>query len=122
VRDVMLGVIFGSGGGAAPPPGVAPGGSGWDANAVSFRGRNGQRFSFFCPANGNLDSIWGTDIYTDDSKICSAAVHSGLISVQAGGTVTIEIRPGESSYTATERYGVTSRTYGGWSGSFVFVR
>jgi|GEM_PF-579502 len=122
VRDVMLGVIFGSGGAAPPPPGVSPGGSGWDATAVSFRGRNGQRFSFFCPANGNLDTIWGTDIYTDDSKICTAAVHSGLISVQAGGTVTIEIRPGESSYTATERYGVTSRTYPGWSGSFVFVR
>ncbi len=123
VRDRIQSVIFGAGASAPPPPsGAAPGGSGWDANAVSFRGRNGQRFTFFCPANGNLDTIWGTDVYTDDSKVCTAAVHSGLITVQSGGTVTIEIRPGESSYAATERNGVTSRAYASWLGSYIFVR
>lgn len=124
VRDQIQSVIFG-GGGSQPPPtttGASPGGSGWDATAVNFRGRNGERFSFTCEPNGHLSSVWGTDIYTDDSRVCSAAVHSGLINLTYGGTVIIEMRPGQASYQGTTRYGVTSSPYGGWSGSYVFVR
>lgn len=95
----------------------------WSTDATSLRGRNGQRFAFGCPAGGVIGGrIWGTDVYTDDSSVCTAAVHAGLISPQGGGTVTIEIRPGLSSYQASTRNGVTSRPYGGWTGSFVFVR
>jgi hypothetical protein len=35
--------------------------------------------------------------------------------------VTIEIRPGEKSYEATERNGISSLSYGSWGGSFVFI-
>ena len=123
VRDRIQGVIFGAGASAPPPPpGAAPGGAGWDASATNFRGRNGERFTFTCEPNGHLSSVWGTDVYTDDSRVCSAAVHSGLISVASGGTVVIEIRAGQVSYTGSERYGVTSSSYGSWSGSYVFVR
>ena len=93
----------------------------WGTDATSLRGRNGQRFAFSCPAGSLSGRIWGTDVYTDDSSICTAAVHAGLIGL-AGGTVTIEIRPGTSSYQASRRNGVTSNGYGGWSGSYVFVR
>ena len=122
VRDRIQSVIFGAS--AAPPPttGASPGGSGWDATAVNLRGRNGERFTFTCEPNGHISSVWGTDVYTDDSRVCSAAVHSGLINTTAGGTVIIEIRPGQSSYDATTRYGVTSSSYGSWYGSYVFVR
>jgi hypothetical protein len=95
----------------------------WSTDATSLRGRNGQRFSFSCPAGGSISGrIWGTDVYTDDSSICTAAVHAGIISAARGGTVAIEIRPGTASYQATTRNGVASRSYGGWTGSFVFVR
>ena len=94
----------------------------WGTQADNLRGRNGQRFTFACPGNGTISSrLWGTDLYTDDSSICTAAVHAGLISVETGGVVTIEIRPGAGSYTAATRNGVTSQNYGDWHGSFVFV-
>ncbi|MEM1042536.1 MAG: LCCL domain-containing protein [Bacteroidota bacterium] len=91
----------------------------WTENAVSLRGNNGARYRFDCPANGTLRTVWGTDLYTDDSSICTAAVHAGEIT-QAGGSVVIEIRPGAESYTGSERNGVTSSNWGQWSGSFLF--
>ena len=92
---------------------------GWATTATDLRGRNGQRFSFFCPPGGSVSgAIWGTDVYTDDSSICTAAVHRGLITAASGGSVTLEVRPGAGGYTASTRNGVTSRAYGGWSGSY----
>lgn len=92
----------------------------WEANADSLNGKDGQTMTLTCSPNGTLHNVWGSDIYTADSSICSAAVHSGLITLQQGGTVTIELRPGRSIYGASERNGVTSQTYGSWPHSFVF--
>ena len=86
-----------------------PGGSSWTADAAAFRGKNGSRYVYTCPSYGVADSIWGTDIYTDDSSVCTAAVHAGLITLAGGGTVTIEIRPGEASYPARRETGSPAR-------------
>jgi len=94
----------------------------WNTEAVSLRGKNGQRFTFVCPGGGTPSGrLWGTSVYTDDSSICTAAMHAGLITPQRGGTVTIEIRAAASAYTGSSQNGVTSRDYGAWHGSFVFV-
>lgn len=93
----------------------------WDDTATGLRSRLDQDFSLTCPASGRIGSVWGTDIYTDDSSICSAAVHAGLISTHDGGKVTIRIRPGEDSYAGTNRNGFRSSSYGSWSRSFVFL-
>lgn len=72
-----------------------------------------------CPADGRISSrLWGTDIYTDDSSICTAAVHAGLIRVDNGGTVLVEGMAGQPAYRGSERNGVGSKDYGGWTGSF----
>lgn len=95
----------------------------WSRDATSLRGRNGARFTFVCAPNGAISSrLWGSGLYTDDSSICTAAVHAGLISTTGGGTITIEIRPGAASYQPNTSNGVASRGYGSWAGSFVFVR
>jgi hypothetical protein len=95
----------------------------WTTTVTNLRGQNGQPFAFLCPPNGAaIASVWGTDIYTDDSSVCIAAVHAGVIMFSSGGPVIIEIRPGQSSYTGTTRNGVVSSSYGGWSGSFAFVK
>jgi hypothetical protein len=60
-------------------------------------------------------------VYTDDSKVCSAAVHKGLITLAAGGTVTIKILPGRATYLGSTRNGITSSSYGSWPGSYSFV-
>jgi len=93
----------------------------WNANASLMRGMNGQQFEFECPPGGEYDDVWGTDVYTDDSSVCTAAVHAGVITLEDPGTVTIEIRPGEDSYEESERNGVTSLPYPAWGGSFVVI-
>ncbi|XP_069088158.1 uncharacterized protein [Pleurodeles waltl] len=65
-------------------------------------------------------TVWGTDIYTDDSSICRAAINAGKVS-NAGGRVRMEKRPGQSSYQESTRNGITTRSYGSWSGSFIFT-
>jgi hypothetical protein len=100
---------------------VKHGGDDWSATATEYRGQNGAHYTYGCPANGTPGSPWGTDLYTDDSSVCSAAVHAGLITATQGGTVVIEIRPGADSYTGSTRNGVKTVDYGKWSGSYVFV-
>jgi hypothetical protein len=92
----------------------------WSKTATELRGQDGTLVEFDCPAGGTLGSLWGTETYSDDSSVCTAAVHVGLITVDDGGTVTIEIQPGEDSYVAGEANGVTSSYYGAYEGSFTF--
>ncbi len=78
-----------------------------------------------CPAGGTLAApIWGGDdgIYTDDSAICVAAVHAGLITVDDGGAVVIEKTAGQDGYgEGFTANGVTSLPWPDpWSGSFIF--
>jgi hypothetical protein len=94
----------------------------WGANASNLRGRLDQDFTFNCSPNGAIGSVWGTGIYTDDSSICSAAAHAGLITARSGGQVTIKIRPGAKSYNGANRNGVSSQRYGSWKGSFIFTK
>jgi hypothetical protein len=98
---------------------VLPDGIDWSADATDFRGQNGKRFTFLCPADGEPERAWGTDVYSDDSSVCTAAVHTGAITVANGGVVTIEIRPGQASYTGSARNGVTTENFAAWDGSFV---
>ncbi|HEX3084217.1 MAG TPA: LCCL domain-containing protein, partial [Pyrinomonadaceae bacterium] len=107
---------------ASVPP--SSGGAGkptsWEETATSLKSADGQTITLACSGAGEPHTVWGSDIYTSDSSICTAAVHSGLITFPQGGTVTIELRPGRSIYGASERNGVTSNSYGSWGQSFVF--
>jgi hypothetical protein len=58
------------------------------------------------------------DVYTDDSSVCTAGVHAGVITFKDGGPVTIEILAGQATYEGTERNGATTSAYGEWAGSF----
>ena len=81
---------------SALPPSSSGGGkpTTWEANATSLNGKEGETMTLLCSPNGTPHTVWGSDIYTSDSSICTAAVHSGLITLQQGGTVTIEMRAG----------------------------
>ena len=93
----------------------------WAATATQHRGLDGERFEYDCPAGGLLRFVWGTDVYTDDSSVCTAGVHVGVITLEEGGTVRIEIRPGQDAYEATERNGVSTLDYGPWGGSYIVI-
>ncbi|MBI5515137.1 MAG: hypothetical protein HY909_15275 [Deltaproteobacteria bacterium] len=102
-----------------PPP--APRVDPWARTATEHRGHNGNRVVYNCPAGGSPHTVWGSGPYTDDSSVCSAAVHAGVISAAEGGEVTMELRPGRDRYQGTARNGVESRPYGAWPGSFVVL-
>merc|ERR1712226_909573 len=76
-----------------------------------------EKFEGICPAGCyNTGSVWGTDVYTDDSRICRLAIHAGAITNE-GGKVVIEMSPGLSSYLSSENNGVSTTSYGSWRGS-----
>ncbi|HEX5122651.1 MAG TPA: LCCL domain-containing protein [Rhodanobacteraceae bacterium] len=91
---------------------------------LDLRGMNGERYLFHCPPGTPLPNrVIGSGPYTDDSSICSVAVHAGAIGAKDGGDVAIEIRRGEARYAASERNDIRSVAYEGtWSGSFVVLR
>ena len=108
IRD-FVGDCMGSGTCGGGPGKLAGNTLTWDDGAVRYRGRNGERIELVCPPVGNaaMGAVWGTDIYSDDSAICVAAVHAGAITT-AGGNVTIEILPGQNNYAGSSRNGVTT--------------
>lgn len=86
------------------------------------RGLRGSEESLICGCSAEATgagTVWGTETYTDDSGICRAAMHAGVIDAE-GGNVTVNIVGGLDSYTGSEANGVESRDYGAWSGSFEF--
>jgi hypothetical protein len=91
---------------------------------LDLRGMNGERYAFRCPPGKPTPSrVSGSGPYTDDSSICTAAVHAGAIHAKDGGPVTIEIRPGQAHYAGSDRNYIKSGDYEGtWDGSFVVLR
>jgi hypothetical protein len=93
-------------GGAMPDPG-SPG---------QLRGQNGKSFVF--EVTGRNGGGWGTDVYTDDTSIASAAVHAGLLQVGQKGAIKVTILPGQQAYTGSTRNGVTMGDWGPYGGSY----
>jgi hypothetical protein len=93
--------------GAAPDPGTV----------VNLRGQNGKVF-FFEVTGAPNGPVWGTDVYTDDSSLATAAVHAGIVKVGHKAVVKVTILPGKQKYGGSRRNGITSIDYGAWEGSF----
>lgn len=93
----------------------------WAVTASSKRGQNSQTFQIQCAPNGTPRAIWGTYVYTDDSSICTAAAHVGLITVAAGGLVTYKPSAGQDVYVGSLMNGIQSRDYGSWPGALDLI-
>jgi hypothetical protein len=73
-----------------------------------------------CPSEATASgSVWGADIYTDDSAICRAALHAGVIGTD-GGAVHVVEAPGQDSYPAVTRNSVASNSWPSWGRSIAF--
>lgn len=109
---------------ASAPEEVDVGEVSWRTTPREYRGQDGSVYTYDCPGGASEDDagpVWGSDLYTDDSSVCLAAVHAGEITFEDGGTVAVEIAPGENSYDSTEQNGVETSSWGTWSGSFLFT-
>ncbi|MCW5717141.1 MAG: hypothetical protein KIS68_04835 [Bauldia sp.] len=81
----------------------------------------------YCDMAEPVGTVWGTDLYTDDSPICTAAVHAGLVRPAATsegiryiGVIDVRRAAGCPYYTPSRSFGVSTSRYGGWGGSFFF--
>jgi len=92
----------------------------WSTSAMALACAPGARHTYRCPPRGTLTPCWGTNLYTHDSSVCTAAVHLGRITVDDGGTVTFEMRAGAAGYIGSLRNGVTSLSTGAWPCSIAF--
>jgi phosphatidylserine decarboxylase len=82
----------------------------------------GQRVTVVCPKLGDPDIAFGTDVYMGDSSICTAAAHVGVITREAGGTVTVEWRGPGNDFPSTTRNGITTSPWlASYSTSFSIV-
>src|SRR5262249_19239525 len=68
-------------------------------------------------------SVWGTDEYTSDSRLATAAVHVGAVREGERGLVRATILDGsERTYAGTTRNGVTTFDYGNYPVAFRLER
>ncbi len=74
-----------------------------------------------CAAGAPGGAVWGSGPYTDDSNICSAATHAGVIG-GGGGMVRVLAAPGLQSYRGSAWNGITTSNYGPWGRSIIFDR
>ncbi|HKA05750.1 MAG TPA: LCCL domain-containing protein, partial [Gemmataceae bacterium] len=81
--------------------------------AANLREQVGKTLSF--QLVGSADGpIWGTDVYTADSRLATAAVHAGVLKVGQRGVVRVTVLPGMDLYQGKERHGVISNSYGSY--------
>lgn len=83
----------------------------------AYRGKVGKTLKFEVTGSSK-GTIYGTDIYTDDSDLSTAAVHAGILKEGEKGIVLVTILEGKSRYKSSLQHGVTSKQWDGWVGSY----
>lgn len=90
-------------------------------NVLQLAGQVGRSFYFKVTGNQN-GSCYGTDVYTGDSLIATAAVHTGVLKHGQEGVVKVRVLPSRNSYASSTRNGVTSSAWGTYSVSYSVER
>ena len=74
-----------------------------------------------CPKYCSADSspIYGSGMYTDNSSICKAAIHAGVITDMNGGIFELNVEPGRKNYLGSSSHNIDSLDYPDeWDKSF----
>ncbi len=90
-------------------------------NLINLGGEVGKVYLFKVTGT-NSGSIYGTDIYTLDSQLSTAAVHAGALKVGQTGIIKVTILAGQNSYQQTTRHGITSYSWGSYNGSYKVIK
>ncbi len=76
-----------------------------------------------CPAKPEQGTIYGTDIYTNDSNICVAAAHAGLLRSGSAGQVVLKMVASPPVFKGRTQNGIKSLVWPKPTGAaFEFVR
>jgi hypothetical protein len=113
--------------GAPPPQAAAPQAAapqaaaiqaGCSFNSIQITDAPGTMHLVSCPPGCSAQGgLWGTDIYTGDSAICKAGIHSGIIS-DGGGYVVVTLDGPQPAFRGSVRNQIRSGDYGSYSTSF----
>ncbi|MCX7299631.1 MAG: LCCL domain-containing protein [Rhodobacterales bacterium] len=72
-----------------------------------------------CTPDAAVGSVWGSGPYTADSNFCTAAFHAGVIGLDGGSVVALEMGPQEF-FVGSEANFVVSGDWGPYPNSFIF--
>ena len=78
-------------------------------NAVGLD--QGKTYSCACPALGEPAIVYGSDVYTPDSNICTAAVQAGALQRSAAGSVTLQTIASPQVFKGATRNGIKSEAW-----------
>jgi hypothetical protein len=73
-----------------------------------------------CPSNCDSLStapVYGSGLYSDNSSVCRAAIHAGVITNE-GGIVEVQYQPGQKGYVGGNRNNIDSLSLDKWDKSF----
>jgi hypothetical protein len=80
-------------------------------NMLNHHADIGKSFTYRVTGNPS-GSCYGTDVYTTDSSIATAAVHMGLLKPGETGVLIATVLPSPPMFTSTVRNGITSSGWG----------
>jgi hypothetical protein len=90
----------------------------WNTAANKLGLSAGQSQVVSCPAGGTPKTVWGSGPYTEDSNVCTAGVHAGLITLQEGGSFKVTKEAGMPSYQGSTAHDISTQDYGAYPSSF----
>lgn len=93
-----------------------------DPGALSVQATDIGKTFLFEVTGATTGSVWGTEVYTSDTHLGTAAVHQGLLKPGERDVLKVKVIAGQNEYLGTTKNGVTSQGYGAWSVSFVIGR
>ena len=87
---------------------------GWHGSALPYGEEpDGRRILYACDPqearSPDQARVIGTDLYSDDSDVCFAAIHSGAMTLDQGGPVVIELAGTPAAHVGSTRHGITSQ-------------
>ncbi len=90
-----------------------------DPGALSVQATDIGKTFVFEVTGATTGSVWGTEVYTSDTHLGTAAVHQGLLKPGERDVLKVTVIAGQNAYLGSTKNGVTSQGYGAWSVSFV---
>jgi hypothetical protein len=71
----------------------------------------GKTYSCACPALADPAPIYGSDVYAEDSGLCTAAVHAGALKQDTAGSVTFQVVASPPVFKGATRNGIKSEVW-----------
>lgn len=84
---------------------------------ANYRQQLGQVLYFRITGN-NTGTVWGTDTYTTDSTLATAAVHAGAIKLGETGVVKVTMMTPPPNFQGSMRNGVTTAAWGAYPAAY----